>query len=164
MATEPSLQDDGLDTPEIGPWGEHKYRLAQGYARVFATSMKRKWRRVYIDLFSGSGRARIEGTQRIVPTSPFRALEIPDRFDRYIFCEKDPLKINALRARAQRDYKEADIHLVPGDVNAEVDEILKKFPTPRTKTTWLFALPIHSDSTTLSLRRFKIWHLDPLIS
>lgn len=131
MPAESTLQDDGLETPEIGPWGEHKYRLAQGYARVFATAMKRKWdQRVYVDLYAGSGRARIEGTTRIVPTSPLRALKIPDLFDRYVFCELNPKLLDALHTRVLREHKEASTSFVPGDVNAEIDKVLAKLPAP----------------------------------
>ena len=34
--------------PEIGSWGEEKYRLVRNYCQIFATSMKDKWQcRVY---------------------------------------------------------------------------------------------------------------------
>lgn len=91
------LTDDGLITPEIGAWGEDKYRLVSIYATMFATSMKDKWDcRVYIDLFAGAGRARIKNTKRIIPASPMLALDIKDKFDTYIFCEEDPEKFRAL--------------------------------------------------------------------
>lgn len=65
-----TVNDDGLYTPKIGDWAEKKYRLLWHYANLFATSMKKKWdQRVFIDLFSGSGHARIRGTNRIVQTS-----------------------------------------------------------------------------------------------
>ena len=66
--------------------------------------MKRKWDfRVYIDLFAGAGRSQIEGTSRIVLASPLLALEIIDKFDLYVFCEKDETKMDALIKRVQRD-------------------------------------------------------------
>ncbi|HEX9662136.1 MAG TPA: three-Cys-motif partner protein TcmP [Candidatus Binatia bacterium] len=118
------ITDDGLIAPEIGPWGEQKYGLLQGYARVFATSMKRKWgARVYVDLFAGSGRSTIRDTNRVLLASPLLALEIPDRFDRYIFCEKDPQKITALEKRVRRDYRNVDIRFISGDANEEVRKI-----------------------------------------
>ena len=74
----PNLEDDGLLSPEIGAWAEYKYRLVWNYATMFATSMKDKWdARVYIDLFAGAGRAKIENTSQIVPASPLLALDIP---------------------------------------------------------------------------------------
>ena len=168
MASESPLADDGLDTPEIGPWGEHKYRLAQGYARVFATAMKRKWDlRVYIDLFAGSGRARIEGTNRIVLTSPLLALEIPDRFDQYVFCELEPTKIQALEIRVKREYGSAGIHFVPGDVNAEIEEVMQKLPAlakTRKVLAFCFVDPFRLEDLKFeSIRRLSSRYIDFLI-
>jgi len=118
------ISDDGLIAPEIGPWGEQKYRLLQGYARVFATSMKNKWdARIYVDLFAGSGRSRVRGTKKILLASPLLALEIPDRFDRYIFCEKDPQTLATLEKRVRKDYANADVHFILGDANEETNKI-----------------------------------------
>src|SRR5947209_14888854 len=73
----PELEDDGLVTPEVNAWSEEKYRLVGTYSTLFAKAMKGKWSsRVYIDLFSGAGRARIKGTNRIIPASPMMALEV----------------------------------------------------------------------------------------
>src|SRR4051812_28957137 len=96
----PELEDDGLLTPPVGDWGEDKYKRLALYAEIFTKSMKGKWgSRVYIDLFSGAGRARIKGTNKIVPGSPLIALGITDKFDRYIFCELDTDRMSALQAR-----------------------------------------------------------------
>jgi hypothetical protein len=47
----PALDDDGLETPEVGSWGEDKYRLVRNYAQLFAQSMRGKWEcLVYVDL------------------------------------------------------------------------------------------------------------------
>ena len=68
------LIDDGLPTPEVGEWGEEKYRLIQLYAKLFATSMKAKWDYlVYIDLFAASGRSQVRKTNKIIPASPLPA-------------------------------------------------------------------------------------------
>jgi len=79
------LSDDGLIAPPVGPWGEKKYLLVRNYAQIFANSMKNKWDcRVYIDLFAGAGRSKIEGTSRIVLASPLLALGISDKFVCYL--------------------------------------------------------------------------------
>jgi len=55
-------EDDGLVLPEIGPWAIQKYSLVYEYNCLFSTGMKNKWEtRVYIDLFSGAGKAQIKG-------------------------------------------------------------------------------------------------------
>lgn len=125
----PSLADDGLITEEIGDWGQEKYRLLNLYAQLFSASMKNKWDcRVYIDLFAGSGRSKIKGTDRIVAGSPLVALGVDPSFDRYIFCEKDPEKLRALETRVSRDYSKASVEFQPGDANECVGKILEKIP------------------------------------
>ena len=125
----PTLIDDGLISEEIGGWGEEKYRLLSLYSQMFAASMKDKWQcRVYIDLFAGSGRSRIKGTNKIVAGSPIVALNVEPRFDKYIFCEKSPDKLSALKARVSRDYSAADVSFQPGDANESVEDILAKIP------------------------------------
>ena len=149
------ITDDGFVAPEIGPWGEQKYRLLQGYARVFATSMKNKWdARIYVDLFAGSGRSRVRGTNKILLASPLLALEIPDRFDRYIFCEKDPQKLTALEKRVRRDYANTDVHFIAGDANEETNkiatEVLEYGKTKKRFLTFCFADPWNLENLRFS--------------
>ncbi len=115
--------------PEIGSWGEEKYNLVRNYAQMFATSMKDKWQcRVYVDLFSGAGRAKIKDIRKIVDGSPLIALGIEDPFDRYIFCEEDATNIDALSKRVKAHYPSLDTHFFHGDANDCVDEILSLIP------------------------------------
>jgi three-Cys-motif partner protein len=123
------LKDDGLITPEVGAWAEDKYRLVGNYAAMFATSMKKKWEcRVYIDIFAGAGRARIENTKRIIPASPILALNIDDQFDMYIFCESDETKANALKERVSRTYPSVEVRYLYGDTNNLTQDILREIP------------------------------------
>ncbi len=124
----PSLADDGLHTPAVGPWSEQKYRLISNYAQMFATSMKKKWSRVYIDLFAGAGRARIRETERIVSTSTLLALAVRDPFDRYIFCDIDSTCVAALRDRVERDYPGRDVRILEGDSNDLAAQVVAELP------------------------------------
>jgi three-Cys-motif partner protein len=125
----PLLADDGLIAEEIGDWGQEKYRLLRLYAQLFSASMKKKWEcRVYLDLFAGSGRSKIKGTNKIIAGSPFVALSVDPIFDKYIFCEKDSDKLSALGTRVSRDYPKANVKFQPGDANEHVDQILEKIP------------------------------------
>ncbi len=119
--------DDGLEITSVGPWSEKKYGLIGVYDELFSRGMKNRWTRVYIDLFAGSGKARIETTGRIVLGSPLISLEVPDRFDKYIFCERDETKRRALESRILQGYRDADVSLL-GDCNEHVDEILRLIP------------------------------------
>lgn len=124
-----SVNDDGRYIPEVGSWGEEKYRLLWYYADLFATSMKTKWgQRVYIDLFAGSGFARLRGTMRVVLSSPLLALSVNDPFDCYIFCDSNPDCIKALSERVEARKSDASVKFVPGDANNSVDQILSAMP------------------------------------
>lgn len=141
----PSLEDDGLLTPEVGDWAEDKYRLVKLYADLFTTSMRDKWDELcYVDLFAGAGRARIRGTDRIVTASPLLALSVEPRFDRFIFCEVDQQRMQALQNRVRRDSPEADARFRPGNVNRNVAAVLAELPPVqrgRTSLTFCFVDP-----------------------
>jgi three-Cys-motif partner protein len=97
------------------------------YAKMFATSMKSKWDLlIYVDLFSGSGRSNIENMSRIIPASPILALDIPHKFNRYIFCDQDKENIQALSSRVAKDYPDINVTFIEGDVNQNVDSILSQ--------------------------------------
>lgn len=124
------LDNDGLITPEVGFWGETKYRLVQNYADMFTSSMKGKWDQlVYVDLFSGSGRAILDESKTIVPASPLLAMDIDTPFSRYIFCEQSEEKLEALRIRTKRDYSQNDVRFLLGDANQLAEDILAQMPT-----------------------------------
>ena len=124
-----SVKDDGLFTPEVGDWAEEKYRLLWCYADLFATSMKKKWdERCYIDLFSGSGYARIRRTKRIVQSSSLLALQVTDPFDCYIFCDSDPRCISSLKERVSRLSPQSKCFYKNCDVNKSYPDIISGLP------------------------------------
>lgn len=126
-----SLDDDGLPTPEIGAWGEEKYRHVQLYASLFIKSMRAKWDAlVYLDLFAGSGRSQIRGTRRIVSASPFLILGMPEAFDKYVFSEEDKKSAEVLEIRCRREFPNKKVTIITGNANASVDNILAEMPRP----------------------------------
>jgi three-Cys-motif partner protein len=132
------LEDDGLETAEVRAWAEEKYRIVGLYDRLFSTGMKKKWDcRVYIDLYSAAGHARIKGTQKIIRGSPLIALNIPDPFDKYILCEKNPKLMKALKQRVSTGFPAVDVSFIPGDCNEKVGEILSEIPPHSKKKTVL---------------------------
>ncbi len=123
------LKDDGLILPEVEIWAVTKHKKIEYYGRMFASSMKKKWEcRVYIDLFAGAGKARIKRSKKIIPASPLLALNIDDPFDKYVFCDKDPENIDALKQRVQSYFPERDCTFIVGDSNECVEDVLKAIP------------------------------------
>jgi three-Cys-motif partner protein len=125
------LADDGLPTPEVGSWGEEKYRHVQLYASLFIKSMRSKWDAlVYLDLFAGSGRSRIRGTGRIVRASPLLVLGMAEAFNKYIFCEEIKDYAEALEKRCRTEFPTSTIQIIKGNANASVDNIIAAMPRP----------------------------------
>lgn len=162
------VSDDGLLTATVRRWSLLKHRLLDLYVTLFSTGMKYQWgQRVYIDLFSGPGRARITGTKRIVETSPLIALRIPDPFDKYIFCDKTSDAMAALRNRVDRDFPEANASYLVGDCNELVDRIVGEIPkasSTRTVLSFCFADPYGiKDVKFQTIRRLSHSRMDFLI-
>ena len=119
--------DDGLEMNEaVGSWSFDKYALLQMYIDMFSRSMTGKWPALcFLDLYAGAGLSRIKDTGEILKGSPLLALEAPVPFSQYIFCEKEPKKLQALRNRSSR-YK--GVTLIGGDCNERIGDILQAMP------------------------------------
>jgi len=136
----PTLEDDGLTAPEVGEWGEEKYQLVRCYADIFSSAMTGKnWTSlVYLDLFAGSGRAKLADSRRIVPSTALLVLEVPKPFSTYVFSELDSKKTEALRRRVS-SHANRDVHVVEGDTNEQVSKIVAFLPAG--SLTFCFADP-----------------------
>ncbi|MCG8643306.1 MAG: three-Cys-motif partner protein TcmP [Desulfobacterales bacterium] len=133
-----SLKDDGLPTPEVRAWSNKKYNLIERYARTFAKSMKNKWGTlVYLDLYAGAGKARIKNTHRIVSSSPLIVMDKCPEFDKYIFCEADSEKCNALRQRANAIRPDANVDIFNEDANVSIEKIMSAVPKASHRNTVL---------------------------
>jgi three-Cys-motif partner protein len=161
------IEDDGLMSPEVGSWTEIKHDYVAYYSKLFSSGMKNKWdTRVYIDLYAGAGFAKIRGTRRLVMGSPLRALLLPDSFDKYILCEEDPEKLEALQTRVARITRGKDVAYVLGDCNKKVEEILSKIPVGTRSNTVLslcFADPYDISLKFSTLRNFAQRYMDFLV-
>jgi len=146
--------DDGLEALDVGPWAVEKYRRLGMYADIFSTGMKNRWdRRVYLDLFSGSGHAVFRHDGMRVLTSPLLALTVPTPFDKYIFCDEVPSRLDCLRRRVERLAPSASVEYVAGDANARVADIERLIPVHARGATVLsfcfvdpFGLDVHFDT------------------
>jgi three-Cys-motif partner protein len=123
------VNDDGLYTPEVRAWSLEKYKLVGSYCDIFTSGMKNKWNQlVYIDLFAGAGFAKIEETGKIFKNSALLAMSIPVPFTKYILCEQDDQRFEALSERVKRDYSHLNVTLIHGDSNANIENVRKTIP------------------------------------
>jgi len=126
----PEPHDDGFYSGDgVGSWSEDKYALVGLYDQLFSEGMKNKWdSRVYIDLYSGPGLVKVRETNRFLWGSPMLALGVKHPFDKYIFCEKNPESLSALKKRVKAHFPSADVEFVAGDCDDEIDSICRLIP------------------------------------
>ncbi len=159
--------DDGLVCQDVGGWTETKHSLVSLYAKLFASGMRAKWDvRVYVEFYAASGYAKVRGTSKIIPGSPLRALSLEHPFDKYIFCEADAERLEALKIRVRRHAPKADVHYIAGNCNEKVDEILRAIPqaSPQKKVlTLCFVDPPDIGIKFATVRRLSERYVDFLV-
>ncbi len=99
------------------------------YCDIFTHGMKFKWNQlVYVDLFAGAGYAKIKETNKTYLNSALLAMSIPSPFSKYILCEQDEERFEALSTRVKRDFSHLNCELIKGDSNKNVDKVIKALP------------------------------------
>ncbi|MBI5464525.1 MAG: three-Cys-motif partner protein TcmP [Ignavibacteriales bacterium] len=121
-------EKDGLPVIVKRSRVEDKYRTLLNYMRLFSTGMKNRWARVYVDLYSGGGAVSLEGDDRIYKGSSLLALDVPDKFDKYIFCEESKKLCDALEQRIKTNYADTNYTIIQGDCNQNIARILNEVP------------------------------------
>jgi len=159
--------NDGLFIPEVGSWAEIKYKIVSLYETMFSSGMKTKWgKRVYVDLYSGAGYCRIRDSNRLLAGSPILALTVPTPFDKYIFCEEDPVCLSALKQRVKTIAPEADVTYISGDCNERIDDICSEIPqhSPgNTVLSFCFVDPFDIGIRFTTIQRLAERYIDFLI-
>lgn len=148
----PIVEPDGLLTPPVGEWAYKKYLRVWMYDQIVSQGMKHKWSdRVYVDLFAGAGYVRLRDSGLIVPNAAMLAFHVGQRFGRYILCDEDPEKLDALRKRIERIAPDADVCYIQGDSNERVAEVCDL--VPRNALSFCFVDPYGINIKLETIRR-----------
>lgn len=124
------VKPDGLFTPIVREWSLEKYKLVGSYCDIFTNGMKYKWNQlVYIDLFAGAGYAKIKENNKVYCNSALLAMSVPTPFTKYILCEQDDERFEALTARVKRDFSHLNYELIHGDSNVNVSKVINAIPS-----------------------------------
>ncbi len=151
----PPAEPDELLAPEVGEWSKQKNLRLWTYLSIFTTGMKNAHeQRVYVDLFAGAGKNRVRGTGEWLLGSPLLALGVRDQFSRLIFCEKDPEKCEALRARASR-IRSDGVHVLNLDANLDDIAAVGELIPRRSTLTFCFIDPYDIDFNFSQLARLS---------
>lgn len=132
------VSNDDLHIPIVREWSLEKYKLVGNYCNIFTSGMKYKWNQlVYIDLFAGAGYAKIQESDKIYLNSALVAMSIPNPFTKYILCEKDEERFEALSQRVKRDFSHLNVELIKGDSNKNVQTVINAIPSFNRNNTLL---------------------------
>lgn len=109
-----------------GQWTQQKLEILQRYLDAYTTALKdKRFMLTYVDAFAGAGAYKAISDEyadyhELHRGSAQIALDIADKpFDRLIFIEKEPERIEALQELAGR-YASRQISVVGGDANQEL--------------------------------------------
>lgn len=165
------MVSDGRVVDTVREYALTKHERHRLFCDMFTVAMRPHWDQLcYVGLCSGSGRARLAGTQELVETSPLAALRAKTPFDRYVFCDSEAERLAALEERAADVGREMDrsfdVHYVCGDVNASIDEIVGAIPQYRlgnSVLTFCFIDPFRADISFESIRQLCHGRVDLLV-
>lgn len=123
---------DGLIVDVVGPWASEKHKRLSEYIRLAAGARrdfvppKGSGGAAYIELFSASGRSRIEGTSTYIDGSPLIAYKAAHasgvRFSDLHFNDIDSEKTAALDARVRALGAAAVVHNKPA--HQAIDDVV----------------------------------------
>ena len=169
------------DLAEVGPWAEQKLAALAAYLEYYTTVLKKQtWcRTVYFDAFAGGGVANLRSTSRsdpldsslfdedrspektqIVVGSPRRALEVANPFNRYVFVDADPRRVQELRALEGEYGGKCKIDVRQGSAEDQIAWLLQQNISKRTHRGVAFLDPFgaHLPWTSVqALARTKVF-------
>jgi len=64
-------------------------------------------------------------------------MSVPNPFTKYILCEQDPDRFEALKKRVERDYNHLNYELLSGDSNQNIEAVIKSIPSFKKGNTLL---------------------------
>ena len=126
-------EDDGLPTwEEANFWTKHKLYFWHRYIDITTPAMRNKpafpQGLVYVDLFAGSGICTLKDTKERIPGSTLIAARASAPFARIIACEENPDSSGALRDRLDKTLVKQRCHVLTGDCNDLVDQVVALIP------------------------------------
>jgi three-Cys-motif partner protein len=110
------MTDAPFKFDEIGYWSELKLEIVGKYGAAYAKILgATRFKKFYIDGFSGAGVHISRQTGHQIEGSPARALRISPPFDRYYFIDLNPQKTKYLQKLCDG---RSDVSIHTGDCNA----------------------------------------------
>ena len=153
-----------------GLWTEQKLEMVSKYLNFYLIALKNKrFKKVYIDVFAGTGSILSKDEEKLMAGSAKRALKIEEKFDRYYFVEYDKDKVLELRNMVHSEFPDLEdrVDIRQGDANVKLFEILSEIDWTDTRGV-LFIDPFATQFEWASLvevsrtKSLDIWYLFPI--
>ncbi len=148
-----------------GEWTKQKLNVLEDYLNFYMTALKnRKFKKIYIDCFAGSGEIEFSDSSKI-NGSTIMALNLENKFDEYHFIEKNKKNFQQLK-KIVDCYPELNIHIYNEDCNVALPKIISKINWQFSRGV-LFIDPYATqlDFNTLEkiscTKAFDVWYLFP---
>ena len=132
----PPPLDDGLPVRGVHGYSYEKSFYWGGIMNAAArvTKVKFSGRRTCVDLFASYGVNRDEDTGELAWGTSLLSLHADDKYDRYVFCDIDPLATEVLAHRVEAHFAGAGVVVYPMEVGSEtlggeISQMRKESPT-----------------------------------
>jgi three-Cys-motif partner protein len=160
-----------------GPWSLVKLDAVVKYLTAFNVALKEQpFNKIYIDAFAGSGSFTFKESEsgplfdrkeamKVHAGSAQRALHVKPRFDKFIFIENDAGNVASLKGSVAK-HPDADIEIIQGDANREVQRISAITDWRRTRGV-IFLDPFGNSVEWKTIEHLgktnlDVWYLFPL--
>lgn len=153
-----------------GLWTEQKLEMVSKYLNFYLIALKyQRFKKVYIDVFAGTGSILSKDEERVLAGSAKRALSIEEKFDKYYFVEYDKDKVIELKNMVHDEFPNLEDRVVirQGDANIQLLRILAEIDWTNTRGV-LFIDPFATQFEWNSLievaksKSLDIWYLFPI--
>lgn len=107
--------DDGLPSVAAESWVKHKVDVISQYLSSFAGQLAGKVDDIiFVDLYAGNGMYSMGSRKELFPSSALTALTLDVPISRFVFCEYDADRLNTLKIRVNKYFRNRNVILLDG--------------------------------------------------
>jgi len=107
--------DDGLPSTAAESWVKHKIQVIGQYLSSFAGQLAGKVDDIiFVDLYAGNGLYSLGARKELFASAALTALSLNVPITKFVFCEKDPDRLAALKIRVNKYFRNKHVILLDG--------------------------------------------------
>ncbi len=153
-----------------GAWTVEKLDILSGYLDFYVTALKNQpFTKIYIDAFAGTGSIKVGCGEEIIEGSAKIALKAINKFDEYIFIEKDRKYACELESMTKEEFPDSynRVKIYNDECNSRIYNLCKSINWSKSRAI-LFLDPFATELKweTLEIvaetKAIDVWYLFPL--